>query len=300
MPEIAFKIKCTESFVLDNPTISSLRSHIRACWGEIEPDLWYINSQGDRIKVENDHDLQGAIELEADLLNGGVSLKAHIKKSDAQLQNLREEMSRLREEHKCTLVQAQEKFDAAACVLKRENESLKQKLASADSVREQTAAAAAATTAGSAQLQGEKMHPEHGPKLTEVAETQPETRQVGRTRSKSARNVLTTIFKLYSIPENLGVTLTIAFAALVAACTAGTAAAFALVGILLFLLQAESPQGKLSIVNCFWLALLPVVAHAATGYLFQSLITSIATLFCSLLCVVAYPRKFPFPITASL
>ena len=292
MPEVAFKIKCTESFVLDNPTISSLRSHIGACWGQIEPDLWYINAQGDRIKVENDHDLQGAIELEADLLNGGVSLKAHIKKSDAQLQNLREEMTRLREEYKYTLVQAQEKFDAATGVLKRENDYLKQQLASADSVPQQTAAAAAATTANSAQLQGEKMQQEHDPKLTQVTEMC----HVGRTHSKSARNVLTAIFKLYSIPENLGVTLTIAFAALVTAGTAGTAAALALVGILLFLLQGESPQGKLSIVNCFWLALLPVVAHAATGYLFESVITSSAILFCSLLCVVAHPRKFPFPI----
>ena len=292
MPEVAFKIKCTESFVLDNPTISSLRSHIGACWGQIEPDLWYINAQGDRIKVENDHDLQGAIELEADLLNGGVSLKAHIKKSDAQLQNLREEMTRLREEYKYTLVQAQEKFDAATGVLKRENDYLKQQLASGDSVPQQTAAAAAATTANSAQLQGEKMQQEHDPKLTQVTEMC----HVGRTHSKSARNVLMAIFKLYSIPENLGVTLTIAFAALVTAGTAGTAAALALVGILLFLLQGESPQGKLSIVNCFWLALLPVVAHAATGYLFESVITSSAILFCSLLCVVAYPRKFPFPI----
>lgn len=291
MPEVAFKIKCTESFVLDNPTMSSLRSHIGACWGEIEPDLWYINAQGDRIKVENDHDLQGAIELEADLLNGSVSLKAHVKKSDAQLQNLREEMTRLREEYKYTLVQAQEKFDAATGVLKRENDYLKQQLASADSVPQQTAAAAAVTTANSAQLQGEKLQQEHDPKLTQV-----EMCHVGRTHSKSARNVLTTIFKLYSIPENLGVTLTIAFAALVTAGTAGTAAALALVGILLFLLQGESPQGKLSIVNCFWLALLPVVAHAATGYLFESVITSSAILFCSLLCVVAYPRKFPFPI----
>ena len=63
------------------------------------------------------------------------------------LERLREENSRLHEETKTNRLQAQERFEAATCVMKHENHSLKQNLDSAQCALEQAKAAAAAALA---------------------------------------------------------------------------------------------------------------------------------------------------------
>jgi hypothetical protein len=134
MSAVAFKVKCTESFVLANPTIASLRSHIAACWGATEPNFWYIDAQGERISVENNVNLQSAIEMDADALNGRACLNADLNKGDAILHlqcditRLREQNSRLLEENQSSRVHAEEKFEAATQVLSRRNLSLEQAL----------------------------------------------------------------------------------------------------------------------------------------------------------------------------
>jgi RNA recognition motif-containing protein len=163
MPEVAFEVKCTESFVLANPSMASLRSHIAACWGATEPEFWYIDAQGERISVENDHNLQGAIEMEADALNGRVSLKADISRGvggtilqlQCDITRLREESTRLHEENKINRLHAEEKFEAATKVLSRKNLSLEQALVSAKRDLEEAEAASAAAAADRARLLSE-------------------------------------------------------------------------------------------------------------------------------------------------
>lgn len=66
MPETSFKVKCSKTatarrFSLSNPTIASLCSHAEASWGINDPRFWYVDDDGDRISVEDDHELSAAI-----------------------------------------------------------------------------------------------------------------------------------------------------------------------------------------------------------------------------------------------
>jgi RNA recognition motif-containing protein len=163
MPEVAFEVKCTESFVLTNPSMASLRSHIAASWGATEPEFWYIDAQGERISVENDHNLQGVMEMEADALSGSVSLKADISRrvgsTILQLQcditRLREQNTRLHEENNFNRLHAEEKFKTATEVLSRENLSLKHALVSAKRDLEEAETASTAAAADRARLLSE-------------------------------------------------------------------------------------------------------------------------------------------------
>jgi hypothetical protein len=66
MSETSFKIKCSKSssarrFSLSKPTLAALSSHVEASWGASGPSFWYVDDDGDRINVKNEHELGAAI-----------------------------------------------------------------------------------------------------------------------------------------------------------------------------------------------------------------------------------------------
>ena len=66
MSETSFKIKCSKSssarrFSLSKPTLAGLSNHVEASWGASGPSFWYVDDDGDRINVKNEHELGAAI-----------------------------------------------------------------------------------------------------------------------------------------------------------------------------------------------------------------------------------------------
>ena len=72
MSETYFKIKCSKSssarrFSLSKPTLAGLSNHVEASWGASGPNFWYVDDDGDRINVKNEHELGAAIAGMRDL-----------------------------------------------------------------------------------------------------------------------------------------------------------------------------------------------------------------------------------------
>jgi hypothetical protein len=104
----------------------------------------------------------------------------------------------------------------------------------------------------------------------------------------SIRALLSGYFARYSVPDDIGFSLTISIAAMLGSACAGVFVALALSCVLLFILQNECSYEKLSIIRCFWLALYPVLAHVVLEYISDSTMAGFA-----ILCALMYAHLSP-------
>ena len=121
----------------------------------------------------------------------------------------------------------------------------------------------------------------------------------GSSRSSDARKWLCARFQQYSVPDELGLALSIAAAALLTSGIAsnfgtfGSVAGLLVVGIGLFVLQT---QGDASVSRCFGLAVYPYlaqfVAHCLSGSAYVALVAFVVLIYL----LVAAPNKFRAPM----
>ena len=112
----------------------------------------------------------------------------------------------------------------------------------------------------------------------------------------NTRRLLGAWFRQYSIPEDLGVALCIALAALLTSFLAGTyglIAAILVVWAGLFVLQK---QNSLSIFRCFWLALYPFCVQFVASFAVEGAHVPVAAFVVVISLLVVAPDKFPVPV----